>query len=120
MFLCRLYHHSWRRSREISQGSNHAIILLRSYLWRKRGYPTKGQVILSKGIRDARAWGPGTEFTVEETGDGVLLRSAGYFAKSDLDAVAGCLRFHGKPKTTADMRKAIAKEVMPRHGRGRH
>jgi AbrB family looped-hinge helix DNA binding protein len=25
---------------------------------------TKGQIILPKGIRVSRAWGPGTEFTV--------------------------------------------------------
>jgi AbrB family looped-hinge helix DNA binding protein len=35
---------------------------------------TKGQIILPKAIRDSRAWGPGTEFTVEETGEGILLR----------------------------------------------
>ena len=28
---------------------------------------TKGQIVLPKGIRAARAWEPGTEFTVEET-----------------------------------------------------
>ena len=37
---------------------------------------TKGQIILPKSIRDSRAWGAGTEFTVEETKDGVLLRPA--------------------------------------------
>jgi AbrB family looped-hinge helix DNA binding protein len=26
---------------------------------------TKGRIILPKAIRDARAWAPGTEFTVE-------------------------------------------------------
>jgi AbrB family looped-hinge helix DNA binding protein len=31
---------------------------------------TKGQIVLPKGIRASRAWGPGTEFTVEETGNG--------------------------------------------------
>lgn len=28
---------------------------------------TKGQLVLPKEIRTARAWGPGTEFTIEET-----------------------------------------------------
>ena len=27
---------------------------------------TKGQIVLPKTIRASRAWGPGTEFTVEE------------------------------------------------------
>jgi AbrB family looped-hinge helix DNA binding protein len=40
---------------------------------------TKGQIVLPKGIRASRAWGPGTEFTVEETGNGILLRPAARF-----------------------------------------
>jgi len=81
---------------------------------------TKGQIILPKGIRVARAWGPGTEFTVEETGDGVLLRPAARFPETDLDAVAGCLRSKRKSKTTAQMRAAIDREVARRHDRGRY
>src|ERR1035441_827002 len=53
---------------------------------------TKGQIVLPKTIRTSRAWGPGTEFTVEETGAGILLRPAGPFPETDLDQVVGCLR----------------------------
>ena len=81
---------------------------------------TKGQVILPKNIRDSRAWGPGTEFTVEETGDGILLRPATRFPATDLDQVAGCLRSKRKAKTLAQMRAAIGEEVMRRHDRGRY
>jgi AbrB family looped-hinge helix DNA binding protein len=81
---------------------------------------TKGQIILPKNIRDSRAWAPGTEFTVEESGDGILLRPAGQFPEVDLDQVAGCLRSGHKPKTPAEMRDAIGREVMRRHGRGRY
>jgi AbrB family looped-hinge helix DNA binding protein len=81
---------------------------------------TKGQIILPKNIRDSRSWGPGTEFIVEETGDGVLLRPAGRFPAADLDEVAGCLRSTRKPKTTAQMRAAIEREVIRRHDRGRY
>ena len=35
---------------------------------------TKGQIVLPKNIRTSRAWVPGTEFTIEETADGILLR----------------------------------------------
>src|SRR5580692_2718069 len=52
---------------------------------------TKGQIVLPKTMRTSRAWGPGTEFTVEETGDGILLRPAGVFSEANLDQVAGCL-----------------------------
>ena len=81
---------------------------------------TKGQIILPKTIRTSRAWGPGTEFTVEETRDGVLLRPAGSFPEATLDQVAGCLRSKGKPKTLAEMRAAIGREVIRRHDRGRY
>ena len=81
---------------------------------------TKGQIILPKNIRTSRAWEPGTEFTVEESGDGILLRPAGRFPETDLDEIAGCLRSKRKPKTPAQMRTAIGREVNQRHGRGRY
>ena len=81
---------------------------------------TKGQIVLPKNIRTSRAWVPGTEFTVEETGDGILLRPAGRFPRAGLDEVAGCLRSKRKSKTTAQMRTAIAREVIRRHDRGRY
>ena len=37
---------------------------------------TKGQVILPKAIRDHQQWTAGTRLIVEETANGVLLRSA--------------------------------------------
>jgi AbrB family looped-hinge helix DNA binding protein len=52
---------------------------------------TKGQVVLPKNIRASRSWGPGTEFTVEETSEGILLRPARPFPETDLEQVAGCL-----------------------------
>jgi len=81
---------------------------------------TKGQIVLPKGIRVSRAWGPGTEFTVEETGEGILLRPATNFPDSNLDEVAGCLRSKRKSKTAVQMRAAIGREVMRRHDRGRY
>jgi hypothetical protein len=73
-----------------------------------------------KGIRSSRSWGPGTEFTVEETGDGLLLRPAGRFPVTGLNDVAGCLRSKPKSKTIAQMGAAIAREVVRRHDRGRY
>ena len=48
---------------------------------------TKGQIVLPKDIRTARAWGPGTKFTVEERGDGILLRPSELFPETGLDQV---------------------------------
>jgi len=85
---------------------------------------TKGQIILPKDIRDARAWTPGTEFTVEEAGDGVLLRPAARFPDTGLNDVAGCLRTKTtrppKAKTLAQMDAAIRREVTRRRDRGRY
>ena len=85
---------------------------------------TKGQIVLPLKIRASRAWGSGTEFTVEETGDGILLRPVARFPESDLDMVAGCLRSARKSKTPARMstvvdRGVVEREVKRRHDRGR-
>ena len=81
---------------------------------------TKGQIILPKSIRVSRDWKPGTAFTIEEAGDGILLRPATHFPAADLEEVAGCLRSNRKAKTPAQMRAAIGREVLRRHDRGRY
>ena len=81
---------------------------------------TKGQIVLPRGIRVSRAWGPGTEFTVEETGEGLLLRPTARFRETGLEEVAGCLRSERKSRTPAEMRAAVGREVMRRHDRGRY
>ena len=81
---------------------------------------TKGQIVLPKAVRASRAWGPGTKFIVEETGDGILLRPAERFSEADLEQVAGCLRSKRKSKTPAQMGTAIRREVMRRYDRGRY
>ena len=81
---------------------------------------TKGQVIVPKAIRDANRWKPGTEFVVEEVRDGLVLRRRRPFPATSLDAVVGCLRYTGKPKTIAEMDRAVAAEVKARRARGRY
>jgi hypothetical protein len=63
---------------------------------------------------------PGANFTVEETGDAVLLHPASRFAASELDEVAGCLKSERKPATRSRMRGAIHREVIRRRDRGRY
>jgi AbrB family looped-hinge helix DNA binding protein len=81
---------------------------------------SKGQVILPKAIRESRRWRQGTEFVVEDTADGVILRPAKPMPPSQLDEVAGCLRYEGKPKTLRQMEAALAAEIKSRRGRGRY
>ena len=82
---------------------------------------TKGQIVLPQSIREAKSWGPGTEFTIEETTDGILLRPTSPFAKTRLEDVVGCLHVPGrKPATLAEMDRSIAREVKRRHDLGRY
>jgi AbrB family looped-hinge helix DNA binding protein len=81
---------------------------------------SKGQIILPKAVRDAHHWGPGTDFSVEDTGDGVLLRPIKFTQPSRLDDVVGCLRIHGPARTIEEMDAAISDEVRARRDRGRY
>jgi AbrB family looped-hinge helix DNA binding protein len=81
---------------------------------------TKGQIVLPKAIRESGAWNPGTEFKVELTRDGILLRPTRPVSQSSLDEVAGCLRSRRKAKSLALMNSAINTEVKRRHDRGRY
>lgn len=85
---------------------------------------TKGQVVLPKSIRESRRWAAGTEFTVEETPEGILLRPARRLPRTTLDQVVGCLRPlikpRKKPATLAEMDEAIGREIMRRHDSGRY
>lgn len=79
---------------------------------------SKGQVILPKSVRESHHWLPGTEFMVEDTPDGVLLRPAKSFPPTRLEEVIGCTGYKGPAKTLQDMEDAIAKGVKARHARG--
>ena len=84
---------------------------------------SKGQVVLPLSIRRKRRWDAGTQFTVEETKDGVVLRAAKPFAPTNLDEVIAFLeknKYKGKPKTLKEMDEAIAIGVRDRHARGRY
>lgn len=81
---------------------------------------TKGQVILPKAIRERREWNAGTQLTVEETPEGVLLKPARVFQETRPEDVFGMLQYHGEPKTIEEMNEAITAEVRRRHARGRY
>ncbi|OYU33090.1 AbrB/MazE/SpoVT family DNA-binding domain-containing protein [Novosphingobium sp. PASSN1] len=72
---------------------------------------TKGQVILPKAIRDQLQWGAGTRLTVENTPEGVLLKSTPVFAASSIDALFGSMRHDGPALSIDDMSAAIAQEA---------
>jgi AbrB family looped-hinge helix DNA binding protein len=81
---------------------------------------TKGQVILPAAVRRRMNWNAGARLMVEETPDGVLLKSGPLFPATTPEQVFGCLRYRGEPKTLEDMQEGIAAEVRRRHARGRY
>lgn len=78
---------------------------------------TKGQVILPKAVRTRRHWTAGTRLVVEDTAEGVLLRPAPAFPRTDLDEVFGMLPVSGPARTVEEMDAAVLKEAARRHGR---
>jgi AbrB family looped-hinge helix DNA binding protein len=90
---------------------------------------TKGQIVLPRSIRASRAWEPGTEFTVEETREGILLKPKSAFkvGATTVDEVAGYLgrireAAGGKMKRVSlkQMDAAITSEVTRRRDLGRY
>ena len=72
---------------------------------------SKGQVIIPSPIRMAHQWESGQRFEAIDTGDGVLLKPAGPFRKTDIKEVASCLKYNGPVKTIAEMDEAIGQGV---------
>jgi AbrB family looped-hinge helix DNA binding protein len=81
---------------------------------------TKGQVIVPQGIRNRRQWGPGTRLIVEDTKDGVLLKTAPVFAPTRPEHVFGCARSQARPLTLAAMDAAVLREAKRRRARDRY
>jgi len=72
---------------------------------------SKGQVIIPKSIRDAHRWSIGQEFIIEDTSDGIVLKPKPPFPRTTINDVAGCLKYHGAPKSIEEMHDAIKKTV---------
>lgn len=79
---------------------------------------SKGQVIISKSLRVARRWGPGTQLEVFDTPDGVLLRPPRHVAKvalsSGLLTIRQRIAYRGPVVSTADMDAAVLREAARR------
>lgn len=71
----------------------------------------EGKITLPESVLSSHSWKPGLEFVIVETDDGILLKPNTAFQKTQLDEVAGCLRYTGKPKTLGDMDQAIRQGI---------
>jgi AbrB family looped-hinge helix DNA binding protein len=69
---------------------------------------TKGQVVLPKSIRAVYRWRPGTEFTIEEHGEGILLKPKSQALVQDWEALVGCVSYKGPRKSIREMDRAVA------------
>jgi AbrB family looped-hinge helix DNA binding protein len=75
------------------------------------------QVVLPKSVRERHDWGPGTEFEVETTSDGVRLRAKAPFPQTELAQVFGSVRHAGSANPLADMDAGIRAAVARRYRR---
>jgi AbrB family looped-hinge helix DNA binding protein len=75
---------------------------------------TKGQVVLPKAIRAARRWRAGTEFIIEEYGEGILLKPKSQAVVQNWDELIGCVAYNGLRKIIREMNQAIAAEARER------
>lgn len=78
---------------------------------------TKGQLALPKSIRQRHHWDAGTRLIVEDTPQGVLLRTARIFKPTRSEDVFGSVKTAGPPKTLADLDAGIAAEARRRYAR---
>ena len=76
---------------------------------------TKGQVILPKAIRDAKRWGAGERLVVEETPDGVLLRSEQASGSLKPEDVFGALAHRAKRLSDDEISQALRRAAKSRH-----
>ncbi|HEX7325613.1 MAG TPA: AbrB/MazE/SpoVT family DNA-binding domain-containing protein [Rhodanobacteraceae bacterium] len=81
---------------------------------------TKGQVVLPAAVRKRQGWDAGTRLTVEETPQGVLLKGSPFFPPTRMEDVYGAAHYKGPSVSIEEMDKAIEREVLRRHARGRY
>ncbi len=75
---------------------------------------SKGQIVLPSATRAAHGWETGTEFAIEETPEGVLLRPLKPFAQTRVDEVFGMARYLGPKRSLKDMEEAVLAEARQR------
>jgi AbrB family looped-hinge helix DNA binding protein len=85
------------RSSMTSSKRKHSVVL-----------STNGRLTLPKAIRVRRRWTPGTRLILEETADGVQVKSASLFATASVNEVFGSLAYDGPARTLAEIDAAIA------------
>ena len=73
---------------------------------------SKGQIIIPKSVRETHHWMPGTEFTVEDTPEGVLLKPKRLFPATRLEDGLGCTGYQGPPLSLEDIDRRLAEDFL--------
>jgi len=73
---------------------------------------SKGQVIIPKILRSRYDWNVGQKLSVIDTGEGILLKPSRLFKNTQLEDVAGILKYSGKSVSIDKMEEAIKKGAL--------
>jgi AbrB family looped-hinge helix DNA binding protein len=73
---------------------------------------SRGQVVIPKGLREARHWPPGTSFYIEEVAQGILLKPMRTFAAAQLSEVMGSAGYSGPALTQQAIDAALQADVI--------
>lgn len=68
---------------------------------------SKGQIIIPSALRTAHHWEAGTEFIIEDTGDGVLLKPRKPFPATCLESGLGCAGYTGPAKSLEEIEQGL-------------
>jgi AbrB family looped-hinge helix DNA binding protein len=71
----------------------------------------KGQIHIPKSIRSTHRWLPGTEFVIEDTRDGIVLKPRKPFPPTRLEDGLGCAGYKGPAKTLEEIEEGITAEL---------
>jgi AbrB family looped-hinge helix DNA binding protein len=72
---------------------------------------SKGQVIIPKTIRESHHWQPGTEFVIEDSPTGILLKPRKLFPPTRHEEGVGCAGYKGPARTLEEMEEGIAADI---------
>ena len=76
---------------------------------------TRGQIAIPKAIRTARRWKPGTEFVIQETNEGVLLKPKKEPKREGntltVDDLIGIMPYNGPRRSIREMDEAVLREA---------
>ena len=77
---------------------------------------SKGQVIIPKSVREAHRWTPGTEFMVEDTPEGVLLKPKRLFPQTRLEDGLGCAGYQGPTLSLVEIERRLEEDLRRNRG----